>query len=1107
MAEPYRYLACGQGPGHLSGVWRLDSMPGVVDRILTLLGGDPLAPFILSFQGRRRIFLPHMRCGRKKIRWLAKRANLEVRMQALSCNPFFSLLSSDVRLKLCQLSADELQRSIQCYLAIEDCLVLSSPESFGMAKDGYRPITKLWKWCWSTLAHHNGVSNLNRMWKSLTSHVKALAIKSEEPLPPVVPGTIFWNQKEGKLDLSILLGTPLAWLERICRRGLQTKSEGTRLMHFISTRGTPAPTKLELGDALIEHGEILCGKRDFQVKPERISILRKLGVRLGRFAAKNAGGRQSIAHLSLTNSASFTGPRSGGGRAASFGKAFALWANTESKLSLDKMTIFGQNYSVRQGVKIFRTMCRKTIAADGDLIESDNTFDVDVDFENFVFEDRIHGLDSYTGYQMLQFALEEGIRSGCISGDPWYSPGKPHKVVGAPSIKVSPVGEPGGKCRTITVGEDWVTQLLSPFGHELISLVEQIPSARAGLSAAAMAYEYVKRLQRKKGIDSCQELCFLTSDLTQASEYLEHEYSEALLKGFIDGAGLSSPYMTLATELLCSPRYIEGVSGNGFPYPRSGHLTVRASLMGDPGTKAALMLTMLASEEEAYLTYVGSTLDPPVSFQEMLLREEPETPWRCFAAAGDDHVAVGPREYLRLIKSTIVENGGVVSQTKSFVSTIGTYFTEELLLKTGESHIEDERLLWNIPYNETIHVDSLKVRLLSPCSIVTMVREEKNPALGKGQFFAKKLNWLPTQWLVTKDLFLRRFYLRFHKFLDLGLALTYLPRFTGGIGLPIPNSIRDSELVDMVMKLPPIVRAAIADQLLSQEEYHVRNALWAFASNTTYRGINMRTMAEEQLKAVFTHFVSDSVHSSQLQDHLGVEPERWLSMRSRDKSRLAKSRGLTSLKEAVQLFERPTYFKEVLANLTDLLQEDQYFKRYKELKDKLRTFLREENMTQTEFEQFNPSAWKEFNRAQLEWFTRQAHIETVAFARLPGAKDPNIAKDVPEVQVKLGSKGFNTRTWPERLDNLVSDLLMHSRTGSSSVEQDNLVCEWFVANRDNLERRVPEPDEIWIKSARIADTLCTLTTPLLPRQAWGPITPIQEPPTIQLAESTFQVDQ
>jgi len=91
----------------------------------------------------------------------------------------------------------------------------------------------------------------------------------------------------------------------------------------------------------------------------------------------------------------------------------------------------------------------------------------------------------------------------------------------------------------------------------LTSLLEEIPSARAGLSRAEPAWEWVEDL-RNSGkqphiADRFYRDCeLLTSDLSEATDHCHRDLSRAMLEGFLEGVGLdfSSGYLKLAIDLL-----------------------------------------------------------------------------------------------------------------------------------------------------------------------------------------------------------------------------------------------------------------------------------------------------------------------------------------------------------------------------------------------------------------------------------------------------------------------------------------------------------------------------------------------------------------------------
>jgi hypothetical protein len=955
-----------------------------------------------------------------------------------------------------------MDRLIDSVLAIEDCLILSSPELMITNAIGKH---KIWKWAISKGVHGFNGMNLVKAWKSFTSHVKSLACKSKEPLPKLESSLPF--QRKGNLDPELLRKAGLDWLAHVIVHGVTSKSLGTRTMHLVSTRGMPPPTLKMIREGLNEHGSIIAGPRQFTISEERKSILYKLGKRLGRYARSRQRCTDSAAHLSLSNSASLEGPRKSGGRAQSVGFKYASWANEICSKSEKGTTIFGLPYWTVEGKRRFHTMCRHAETL-GNLIESDNQFEIDIG-PDYRFEDRIYGLDQFTGYQILQFAFEEGIKSGVIEGPIYIPEGQyvpVHTLKRIPRVRASPIGEPGGKVRTVTVAEDWLTIFLSPFAHELGSYVKLIPAGQAGMSAAAQAYEWCKRTGRMKDLDKVEDLHFLTSDLTQASEYLEFEYTRALLGGFIQGCGIWSPYMDLALRVLTYPRELTGPPY----YEWDGELTARGSLMGDPGTKSALMLTMLASEEEAFLRQVSR--ETGRSFEEVLNSPDPTRPWRCFSAAGDDHLAIGPLDYLRGIKETLVKNGGMISQEKAFISTVCAYFTEELVIKLPETRFYSEKPLWDRPYEETPHVDAMKVRLLSPCSKLTEVREEKNPAFGKSSHFMKKVSWMQGEWKTIEPLAIARFYTRFDKYIDRSSPFLYAPNYLGGLGFP-PHPSDDFEWIDHLEKLDPIVIQSMVQVIQSRAPPLVENALKSFGTRTAFRGMNARTLAEEQTKAVFQFFLDDSRPEELLMESLEKTPEDWRKMSRRDKRELARRSGYIEFSEALQMFERPTYFKEILAGLPNAYRKDDIFKTY-ELREKMvKKMLLKTRLTLSELGKHFPEIADSYKKSRTNWFARQMWYETRAFSLLPHSSDDF------GIGGQVLNEDFATRTFSRREKDLVCDLLLLTESREEIGPLRKVLYNQLIGGVVP-----PPPTGLYIRRSRIAETLCTLQTPLTPLSGW-----------------------
>jgi hypothetical protein len=178
--------------------------------------------------------------------------------------------------------------------------------------------------------------------------------------------------------------------------------------------------------------------------------------------------------------------------------------------------------------------------------------------EGTILGDRRAGYDSNLGFQILQCAAEAGIKRGILDTD--------YSVIGFPHVRASVSSEPGGKARIVTANEWWVTILLQPLGHVLVSLLEEIPSARAGLSRSEPAWEWVEDLQNA-GKDPevvetlYKEMGLLTSDLSEATDHCHRELSKQMLEGFFEGVGIDTVdgYLRVAIDLLIGRKMLHSI--------------------------------------------------------------------------------------------------------------------------------------------------------------------------------------------------------------------------------------------------------------------------------------------------------------------------------------------------------------------------------------------------------------------------------------------------------------------------------------------------------------------------------------------------------------------
>ncbi|BDB16250.1 RNA-dependent RNA polymerase [Aspergillus tennesseensis narnavirus 1] len=438
------------------------------------------------------------------------------------------LLSKDISRRLAMLPVKELEKIERIWLSIEDALLLSSPEAF--IAEGGEFVKTQFRWVISKLVT-SGYQELLKDYKAFIVFVKARAIRANVQPKGVAHFPGFSPSGEW-------LGTGLEWLNRVINRGLRSKGEGTRLAHFVSTRGLPSPTKEMVQDSLRKHRINLITPAAI-IPESRMKAVRLLSRRIGRRVTRSQVQMdlENPEHVSLTNSSSFAYSRTDGGRAAEVQYEFDQWANHTGQERTHVL-----DYHIAAGTNWRTVLC---YPRDDDL--SDKSFGDPL--EGGLLGLRRAGYDNNLGFQILQCAAEAGQKREILD--------EHYKVVGHPHVRASVSSEPGGKARIVTANEWWVTILLQPLGHILVSLLEEIPSARAGLSRAEPAWEWVEDLlQSSKRDPSLGDFYrsseLLTSDLSEATDHCHRDLSRQMLEGFFEGVGLETEtgYLRLAIDLL-----------------------------------------------------------------------------------------------------------------------------------------------------------------------------------------------------------------------------------------------------------------------------------------------------------------------------------------------------------------------------------------------------------------------------------------------------------------------------------------------------------------------------------------------------------------------------
>jgi len=438
------------------------------------------------------------------------------------------LLSKDIAHRLSRFPIRELERIERVWLSIEDTLLLASPESFILDEGDF--VKTIFRWVVSKMVT-SGYEVLLRDYKAWTQFVKTRAIKASTLSSgvPHFPGFT----PEGEWS-----GVNCQWLNAVIDRGMRSKGEATRVAHLVSTRGLPPPTGEMIRGALAKHRRLLA-QPAAEISPERLAIVRKLSYRIGARISRTQihHDLENPEHVSLTNSSSFGYTRTDGGRAVEVQYEFDRWAESYGK---KREHILGA--PIPEGTNWLTTV----ISPRSEDLEGKHFGDP---IEGTLLGDGRAGYDSNLGYQILQCAAEAGIERNILDSD--------YSVIGYPHVRASISSEPGGKARIVTANEWWVTILLQPLGHVLVSLLEEIPSARAGLSRAEPAWEWVEDLQNAGKDPSTVERLYrdmglLTSDLSEATDHCHRNLSKQMLEGFFEGCriDISSGYLRTAIDLL-----------------------------------------------------------------------------------------------------------------------------------------------------------------------------------------------------------------------------------------------------------------------------------------------------------------------------------------------------------------------------------------------------------------------------------------------------------------------------------------------------------------------------------------------------------------------------
>lgn len=412
-------------------------------------------------------------------------------------------------------------------------------------------------------------------------------------------------------------------------------------------------------------------------------------------------------------------------------------------------------------------------------------------------------------------------------------------------IRFLSVPEPGYKTRIVTTGPFWVQTLGQPIGHVFREFLERIPEAEAGLRKADQAWQFV---QRAYGLSMTDPLT-LSSDLKNATDAIDPSIGVGLLRGFAKGLGVhDNQAVQTVLRIVGTPRRTSTSFYEGGRLVNLSWTLQRGVLMGEPTTKSILTLLNLCCEEIARRDFLRPKAGEQLSGPDPL-DPTPRPSWWIFAIGGDDHIAMGPEEYLDNITGNLRLSGCIISPTKHAKSRTYVMYCEkvvEVRKIPGFTREQCKRINTSTDaYEASPMVDSVKVRLLSPCSKSIEVGNEKNVGIGKGKSLSASINYLnrdhfPWKWLsMVRD----RFFARMGALFPSRYSGVYwhllLPTRFGGLGL-----LLEEDLEVIWRKLPPPSRRLVYDVGDDLAEADMVKDFSAFTSNTTYRGYRQTSLME-----------------------------------------------------------------------------------------------------------------------------------------------------------------------------------------------------------------------------------------------------------------------
>jgi hypothetical protein len=760
---------------------------------------------------------------------------------------FYRDLKKDVLFKLSCLRQDDVKRLILAWRAVEDCLLVSSPELVN------KPLTKLqldlWRWTISTIVH--SYDEFAKKWKAVTLHFKHAAANSPNrlgnPFPRGVPGGT--NGTAGKIwfdTLPWLSGSMLSQFGKLSDRDFYQ-----RIGTLCQTRNLPPPPLSEnrWWKEVREWVGYLTRKQEWNpILATRVeTALEKI---LKFYAGREIHKRP---HISLNASGCLGNPREKGGRVIDFLKKFLdRYVRCSQTVNRKETTWFGAPYWTIAGYPAAYTMCRvnelderikwylssafRSEWADGTPI----SVMIGGEDAKIAIEEAIFGLDRELPLQFLQCAIEDAIKLGYLKGKPWYTPLEIERATKKPVIaRAHCVSEPGNKVRWVTMEDSSIGIILQPLAHWMASVFGQYPALWSAFNRTYKMWDACVSLQRNGKFR--ENSGFGVFDLTGASNNLNKEFLRVIgqwaIRNF-ESDPQTQWFLSTSLELMLRDREI-------WLYDQKDSkrvLTIICTngiMMGNPGTKELLCM--------------ANAVCHVIAAGELNM----EIPY-CLIA-GDDVFVYASLKFFLYLLDVHREMGNLINISKTLFSFLCTFFCEEVAILL-RAFIGCGKSPWEEGGTDGLHVDTIKLRLLSPFGVQSIQQESsfKNPAIGKAGALSRVFSWFPNdrmKWVAVRR------YLHWMSDYIRDDPLVYLPRTVGGHGIPWIGEKKD--LLRLIRdKIPSEYFRMFSMVSDGEADYHsfIDFLFRRMASGNTVRGIldPMSYLLTAQYSALaVTSFYSD----------------------------------------------------------------------------------------------------------------------------------------------------------------------------------------------------------------------------------------------------------